>query len=297
MPEWYLLLGVLAAFSLVALVTGPLLALPGGVPLEVALLGMGVAALAGHAVRAARDAVRGRAAAPGRPAPRTLVALVALLFAIQPLARLVGRLRHGLTPWRGRRSHGLAALWRREIVHWSEQWCSPYARLVELETSLRSSCLAVRRGSDHDRWDLQAATGPFGSARLRLLSEEHGHGHQLIRFRTAPRLSRLSLLAVPLAGVAAASAGRDPFAAALLALAAVVLVARSFVDSASAHATLGWAVVAALADSAEPSPVAVTPGAPLVVDRRPPAGREPPGAYPFPAVVPLAPEADGRRVA
>jgi hypothetical protein len=59
---------------------------------------------------------------------------------------------------------------------------------------LRSYGGICRRGGDFDRYDLCVTTGIFGGARLQLAIEEHGGGKQLLRFRTWPVGSLMSLL-------------------------------------------------------------------------------------------------------
>jgi O-antigen biosynthesis protein len=243
MPEWYLLVGALGALAIQDVARRPLLAtVPGvGLPLEVVLLVAAVAALVGLAVGAGRDAVMSSPRARRRQP--LLRAMTMLLYALQPLARLAGRLRHGLTPWRRRGGAGFAGPWHATTVQWSEQWRSPYARLLEIENRLRPRCLSVARGGDHDRWDLQVGTGQFAAARLRLLAEEHGEGRQLLRFAIAPRCSVAGLLAVvPCVAALATAFSHDLVAAVFFGVAALVIAARVIYDGGSARATLQWAI-------------------------------------------------------
>src|SRR2546430_14893986 len=48
--------------------------------------------------------------------------VTAFLHLLQPLARLAGRLRAGLTPWRQRAKPGRAPLWPPTASGWSGQW-------------------------------------------------------------------------------------------------------------------------------------------------------------------------------
>jgi O-antigen biosynthesis protein len=134
--------------------------------------------------------------------------VAAVLFLLQPIARLTGRLRGGLTPWRRRGELALAFPWPRRRTVWSERWRPQTERLLELERDLRTRCMSVVRGGDTDRWDIQVRLGPLGSARLRVAVEEHGQGRQLVRYRVWPRWSRalpaiVALLALWIAGCAA----------------------------------------------------------------------------------------------
>jgi GT2 family glycosyltransferase len=98
MPEWYLLVLLLAQISALGFVWHPFLfALP--------LLGLGLTALLVQAGTGAAHATF------SRPSPRSLGRtrlrlLTAFLYLAQPVARLSGRLRNGLTVWR-RRNSGL----------------------------------------------------------------------------------------------------------------------------------------------------------------------------------------------
>src|SRR6266550_4533001 len=103
-----------------------------------------------------------------------LRALTTFLHLLQPLARLTGRLRGGLTLWRGR-LFGFSLPRPRNISIWSEQWRDPAERLRYLEAALQKAAVHVRRGGDYDQWDLEARDGLFGSARLLMAIEEHGH--------------------------------------------------------------------------------------------------------------------------
>ncbi len=208
MPEWYLLIALFAVLSIVGLFR-PLLPLGDSVPvhIEVLLLAAAVLALAVNAVRTAWRAPN-ISSADGF----LVRSLTAVLFLLQPVARLVGRVRHGLTPWRRRGELAFAFPWPRRRTVWSERHRCQTDRLLELEGDLRSRCMAVTRGGDTDRWDIQVRLGPLGSARLRMAVEEHGQGRQLIRYRVWPRWSRgLPLLALLLGTWIGVTVARDPY--------------------------------------------------------------------------------------
>jgi GT2 family glycosyltransferase len=219
MPEWYLLVATLAAVAFLGFLWRPLfLVLP--------LLALSVAALLAHAVAGAR-----RASFARRPTSRLrrfgLRALTGSLFLLQPLARLAGRLRLGLSPWRHRRAAGVAFPAPRTMALWSERWQSSVERLRDIEAGLRGAGVATFRGGEFDRWDLQVRGGALGSARLLMAVEEHGGGRQLVRVRVWPRFSIDGLLlAVALVGLSL-GAGLDRALAATVVLgllAALVLV-------------------------------------------------------------------------
>ena len=119
--------------------------------------------------------------------------VTALLHLLQPLARLTGRLRSGLTFWRYNAS-GFALPWPRKFAVWTEHWRDPNERLKSFEADLRKPGVYVRRGGDYDRWDLEVRTGVSGSARLLMAVEDHGAGNQFVRLRVWPKWSLLGLL-------------------------------------------------------------------------------------------------------
>jgi GT2 family glycosyltransferase len=197
MPEWYLVLGVLALLSVAGIFVKPLFPWTDAAPVRVELLLLAAAAAA-LAVKALRTAWLGP---NGTSADGFAVrSLTAALFLLQPVARLAGRLRRGLTPWRRRGEFVFAVPWPRRREVWSEHWRYPSERLLELEHDLRARCMTVLRGGEYDRWDIHVRLGPLGAARLRMAVEEHGQGRQLVRYRIWPRWSRLLPVIVGLLG-------------------------------------------------------------------------------------------------
>ncbi|MGH7589228.1 MAG: glycosyltransferase [Gemmatimonadota bacterium] len=188
-PEWYLVVLVLGALSLLGLTWSPLL-----LALPFLLLAIGASVW-----RAFRGASLARF---GRPSGNRFTALrkrglTALLFLLQPAARLAGRLSRGLTPWRFRGASRFTFPTSRRISIWSERGREIEERLSGIERSLKEGHAIVFRGGPYDRWDLEALGGTFGGARLRMCVEEHGAGRQLVHFRVWPRTSPLGgLLAV-----------------------------------------------------------------------------------------------------
>jgi len=200
MPEWYLLLAMLAAASIYELAWRPLLlAVPYlDLPFSTVLFVLALAATLGQALAHAWGAFPHFT---GSRVQRTrLRLLTAALYIAQPLARLIGRMSHGLTPWRRRAAVAHAPPWPRTTTTWNEEWEPPGRTLLEIETDLRLSGAAVARGGPFDRWEIEARIGTFGAARLRMGIEEHGGGRQLLRFRVFPRWSRFGLVLVGLLG-------------------------------------------------------------------------------------------------
>jgi glycosyltransferase involved in cell wall biosynthesis len=231
MPEWYLGVALLLALSLVGLLWPPLL-------LALPLATAGVLAQLGQALRG------GMRACFRRPMPPTAVAarraLTAALHLLQPLARLRGRLSHGISPWRRRGVRGMALPGPRVLSAWSEGWRDPADRLRTLDHALRRQRAVVAHGGDTDTWDLEVRDGTLGSVRLRMGVEEHGAGRQLVRLRAWPRPSGVALaLAFGLLLLAAGAAADAAWAAtAILGVAAMGLLLRISNDCAAALAAL-----------------------------------------------------------
>jgi hypothetical protein len=208
MPEWYLVIALLAALSALGALWTPLLA---ALPLATAATGLLVAqAFAGG--RRANQGMPGRR----RRGLRSFL-LTTSLHMLQPLARLWGRLRSGLTPWRwrGAGSHSLPR--PRSWTLWSESWRSLESWVGSLEDALREDGTVAMRGGDFDRWDLELRGGLLGRARILTAVEEHGHGRQLVRFGFWPRPTWGALLLVAFFALAVIAAGfAGAFAAAAM---------------------------------------------------------------------------------
>jgi hypothetical protein len=112
---------------------------------------------------------------------------------MQPAARLIGRIQHGLTPWR-RRGRSMRVSLAGQRILWSERWFPSEAWIARLEAAAREQGAIVMRGGDFDPWDLQFRGGAFGSARARIVTEEHGGGKQLLRLRARTHVSRPALV-------------------------------------------------------------------------------------------------------
>ena len=191
MPEWYLVIAVLAVVAVYEVVHDPLLfPVPLlGAPVSLVLLAVSIAALAVQAARAGAASVRAHSISHRGGFGLTL--LTAVMYVLQPLARLVGRLQLGLTPWRRRGTLRAGVVWPRTILSWSTTWRSVQVRLADIESTLRPNCMSVVRGGECDRWDIHVRLGPLAAARLRLTAEEHGQGRQLRpRARVAASFTR-----------------------------------------------------------------------------------------------------------
>jgi len=185
MPEWYFVLVVLGVLTALGASWLPLLWLS-----PVLLAGTSLTLL-----QAFCSADRARF----HPEPRStlrrvgLQLLVVSLHLFQPAARLLGRVQHGLGPWRFK---GFARVTPLPIIRsfWSERWQSIESRLSEIKTILEQSGAVVVTGGDFDSWDIAVRGGLFGSIRVRAMVEEHGDGRQLYRFRSWPTFPAAGLV-------------------------------------------------------------------------------------------------------
>jgi len=236
-PEWYLIVGVLALLSALGafwhpiLMTVPLLALAISAPIAQAVLG-GVRA---SFLNSPKSAFR----------RFNLRCLTSFLHLIQPLARLRGRLGHGLSPWRRRGLKGLSLPRSRTHVIWSERWRDTNSRIQSLERALCSKGGVAIRGGHYDRWDLAVRGGMLGCVRLFTVVEEHGAGKQLFRVRSWPRLSMLSLWLIVLFSLLAVLAVDDHawLAGAILGAIAGSFIARTLYECAAAMASVLRAII------------------------------------------------------
>jgi GT2 family glycosyltransferase len=236
MPEWYLIIATLAVLSILGLFWPPLLL---AAPCLAGAVGVLLVQASLSTVRASFTSV---------PVSRrewlSLRLLTASLHLLQPLARLLGRLRYGLTPWRWRSVHGLAAPWPCTVTLWSEQWHEVSERLQTVETALRACETSVMRGGDYDAWDLEVRGGLLGAVRLLTATEDHGAGRQLVRFRVWPKYSARGLILFLLFATLATGAGLHGawHAVVILALSAGFLAGRTVQECAGAMATMQYAL-------------------------------------------------------
>lgn len=234
MPEWYVIVAALAGLSLLGLEWAPLLL---AVPL------FAFAALL-PVLHASVCALRVRFGLQGRKPGEVLKlrALTASLHLLQPLARLIGRIRLGLTPWRRCEVAGISMPWPwpRTFSVWSEEWQSPIGWLESLETSLKGLRTMVSRGGDFDRWDLELRGGLMGCVRVLMAVEEHGGGKQLVKFRTWPRCYTAGVvLTLLFAALSAAAAMAGAWVACgVLNLMAFLFMIRIFKECASAMSAI-----------------------------------------------------------
>jgi GT2 family glycosyltransferase len=197
-PEFLLLIVALGGISALGLLWAPLL-------LALPALVVGISAALWRALTSGWRANR---PVPGRSSLETLSrrSLTAWLFLLQPLARLAGRLRNGLSPWRRRLRPGATWPRPRTVQVWSESWHEPQARIQALQDALAARGGFVRSGGPFDRWDLDLRAGPLGGVKIRTAVEEHGSGRQLMRAKIWPRASAGGVIAAMLVALLAAFA-------------------------------------------------------------------------------------------
>jgi O-antigen biosynthesis protein len=197
MPESYLLVALLGVTAALGVVWMPLLA-------ALPLFAVGAIAIVW---RALSSGWRMHRPAMGRSRIELLRRrlVTSALFLLQPLARLTGRLRNGLSPWRRRSGDCSTSAWPRTVALWSERWREHTDRLAALQQSLIEAGALVLSGGPLDRWDLHIRTGPLGAVRLRTTVEEHGSGKQLTRVRIWPRVGLFAAVLPVVLAVAAAA--------------------------------------------------------------------------------------------
>jgi GT2 family glycosyltransferase len=248
MPEWYLAIGALSLLSAAGALWTPLLL--AGPLLVIAICALVIDAGLGAA----------RARFMSQTGLWRLRLLTGCLYLLQPLARLHGRVRHGLSPWRRRGPRGLVLPLARSYSFWCESWAGSEERVRAILYALHVGGSAVDSGGGWDRWDLQVRGGVLGVARLRLAIEEHGSGRQLVRVRSWPSAGRGSLALLLLVCSLAVLAGVSHGGAAtvvLAALAAALLLRVLYecgVASATIRSTLPRVIDQARSPAAHPRP-------------------------------------------
>jgi GT2 family glycosyltransferase len=237
MPEWYLVIAALAALSLLGATWPPLLLV------SAPLLALAVGAVLVQALQSAAGA-QFASPPPSRPKAFAMRGLTALLHALQPAARLHGRLRQGLKPWKGRGKAPPRLSIRRTWAVWSTQRRDPQTRLRSLERRLNRAGARTVRGGDYDAWDIEVRLGMLVAARLQMAVEEHAGGAQLVRLRSFPRRPGAASMIGALLGVLGAIAVLEhaQFAAIVLAGFVATLLALLLVESAALAGTVASAV-------------------------------------------------------
>jgi O-antigen biosynthesis protein len=235
MPDWLLVMAILGGISLLGFAWPPLRF---ALPLFILLALVSVVQAAASAARATFPY------APRRPGSRWARRLITgILHFVQPVARLRGRLKEGLTPWRCRGTLQPTPVWPVTKLLWCPGWRAADAHIRAIEETLRNSGACVLRGGVHDRWDLEARGGFLGVARMLLSFEDHDRA-QLVRLRFWPRIPwHGPVLSVGVGALAVAAFHDGVFGvAAVLGLAALLPLLKAVEESAVAMATIANAV-------------------------------------------------------
>ena len=227
MPEWYLVTGTVGALFMLSIGWLPWLVLGPALLLAIIL----------PALQAAANVRRTRIPTGDKVLWSAFKVKTMLVFLniVQPLARLDGRLRGGLRPWR---RHGPKVRPRFRPVTmkmWRDKREPAEATLNRLEHKSQAMGLLVRSGGDFDSWDLEIRQGILGGVRMLLAVEEHAPGKQLLRFRLSQTYSRLALaLCVVFAVMSVAALSYGAWAQSIISgLGAILIIARTLTDSAS----------------------------------------------------------------
>jgi O-antigen biosynthesis protein len=227
MPEWYFLLVIAAFLTALGASWTPLL-------WSSPLLIVGALLTLIQAARGGLDA-RFDPAPSSKLGQFALRSLVAWFHLLQPAARLLGRIQHGLGPWNWREFARVRALLTIDSI-WSEQWGTIESRLSQLNIILKESGAATALGDTFDPWDFLIHGGLFGSNHVTAMVEEHGNGRQLLRFRARPKAPGAVLTVLLTLVILAVLAGFDGswVASALLGLTASALALLIYADCALA---------------------------------------------------------------
>src|SRR5256712_1538715 len=152
-PEWYLMIGLLSGTFVLSIgwaasiIFGPAL----------------LVAVALQVAQASISARRAKFVASPRKRRRSLVVLrlvVVFLHLMQPMARLSGRIRGGLTPWRRRGPRTRPRFRRRHMTYWRDQREGPEGTLTKLPEDLVDARAVAPAGGGVAPSGLEGPGGP-----------------------------------------------------------------------------------------------------------------------------------------
>jgi O-antigen biosynthesis protein len=228
-PEWWLVVGGFAIVGASGFLWAPLFA----AWLFAALAFVLLLVQAGFSLR---DSGINRRPSPVMPRLARSGVTYALHL-LQPLARLYGRLRHGLFVYRRRIPARFAIPRHRQSAYFSRVWIDPIARLRLLEEQFVSTRSSFQRGGDYDTWDFEVLGGTLGGSRMMMAIEDQGSGTQYVRARTWPVSRCMGMVPVALFALIAliAMVQGAYAAAALLGFIAMIIYLRILSESASAQ--------------------------------------------------------------
>ena len=232
-PEWYLVIGALAIGFVLSLgwsassIFGLLILTSLALPISQAWMNACQAKFPDRLRKGLWQALR-------------LRATVFALHLLQPLARLEGRLKVGLTPWRRYGTEARIQLRTSRLTMWRDRRESLEDTLENLQRQLREASAVVIAGGDYDRWDLEVRGGLFGGGRLLAAVEEHAPGKQFLHFRVTPKYYSLAILLATVSTLMSIIAGLSGawIPSATWALMAILVAIRALGDAGSAADTL-----------------------------------------------------------
>lgn len=224
MPEWWMLTGALAVLSVLALDWAALV-------LFVPLLAVALSVPFVQAVRGGRRADFADDASPTRRLMKRLT--VTMLHVLQPIYRLRGRIKQGLTPWRRLPTRHFIVPINKVRQVWAEEWSPPEAWLRRFVAELQDTDVVVTFGGDYDAWDCRVRGGLHAHTRVQLAIEEHGGGRQYACFKLHPVTSGIvGIVVVVFAGLSVAAAMSGGWiAAGALALMALLALWRTIYEA------------------------------------------------------------------
>lgn len=235
-PEWWLItllltgLGSLSWFWPPLVVFLPLLAMTLALPV----------------VQALRRASKARFTTKphGRLHELQLRGITALLHLLQPIARLHGRLQHGLTLWRWRGPRDWLPPVPRQTTVFTRTWIEHQRRLELIEEACVALNTVTCRGGPFDLWDVEVRGGIFGSTRMLMAIEDQGSGTQFVRVLCRPVFAFAGIAATFLFGSLAMLAAWDGASIAVVALASLAALAsyRTIMDSGRSAAVARLAI-------------------------------------------------------
>ncbi|HKZ66097.1 MAG TPA: glycosyltransferase family 2 protein, partial [Chitinophagaceae bacterium] len=181
MPEWYLLAAALLLVAISGIVWAPMLYLW---PIALIVIFLPMTHIIYNVAKIPRNN------RSGNKFQNLLFRLTTVYFHVfQPMARLLGRVKNNLTPWRNYGKGNYAIPIIEKVNVWCDNWITPEDRLETIESNLKSENACVERGGIYARWDLLIKGGALGSVKLFMAAEDHEGGKQFLRFRFVPRLS------------------------------------------------------------------------------------------------------------
>ena len=178
MPEWYIITLMIGILGTLGFIWAPLL-------LFIPIFIISIAIVLAQAIKSTQ--MNSSLTREQKSNPKYYL-LITSLHLIQPVARLYGRIKNGLTPWRKRgaaiKLKSFLFFFGNNFSHWSEEWKSSEEWLTAIEKNLTDLKTRVNRGGVFDKWDLEVKNGLFSKSRSIITIEEHGAGKQLLRFKS-----------------------------------------------------------------------------------------------------------------